>query len=156
MFKRLAKSGLVNFWPLQPQRIAPGLGEVSLSNPAHSNDNLSGLRRPAATSRRRHPTPALACHWFDRDGRLEYRWQVDGDAPIAGVDEHQRRTTGAVPPAGRLLRRQPLAARGFHMAVFLPFYQERDGSRGAAHGWLRSAGASTQEVEQEFHRERVD
>ena len=87
MFKRLAKSGLVKFWPVQPQRIAPRLREASLSNAAYSNDNLPGLRRPAATGRRRAPTPALACHWFDRGGRLECRWQADGDAPVADAGE---------------------------------------------------------------------
>jgi hypothetical protein len=87
MFKRLAKSGLVNFWPVRSQRIAPALREVRLS---YSNDNLPGLRRPAAAGRRRHPTPALACHWFDRGGRLECRWQADGDAPIADAGERER------------------------------------------------------------------
>src|ERR1700730_16121451 len=98
MFKRLAKSGLVKFWPVQPQRIAPRLRGASLSNAAYSNDNLPGLRRPAATGRRRAPPPALACHWFDRGGRLECRWQVEtnDDAPIADADEHEHRTTGRV------------------------------------------------------------
>jgi hypothetical protein len=54
----------------------------------HSNDNLPGLRRPKGP--RRIPTPALACHWIDRNGRLECRWQAvpGGDAPIGDFDEH--------------------------------------------------------------------
>jgi hypothetical protein len=80
MFTRLAKFRLV-----QPRRIAPGPREVI----THSNDNLPGFRRPAATGRRRSPTPALACHWFDRNGRLECRWQAETDgAPIGEADGH--------------------------------------------------------------------
>jgi hypothetical protein len=32
----------------------------------------------------------LACHWIERNGRLECRWQVEasGDAPIGDSDEH--------------------------------------------------------------------
>ncbi|SHK48046.1 hypothetical protein SAMN05444159_3361 [Bradyrhizobium lablabi] len=88
MFKTLAKSGLKGFWPVQPRRIAPVPHEVGLSNATHSNDNLPGLRRPKG--RRRIPSPALACHWIDRNGRLECRWQVvhGGDAPIGDFDEH--------------------------------------------------------------------
>jgi hypothetical protein len=41
----------------------------------HSNDNLPGLRRPKG--RRPIPTPVLACHWIDRNGGLECRWQLD-------------------------------------------------------------------------------
>lgn len=72
MFTRLAEFRLA-----QSRRIAPGLREAL----THCNDNLPGLRRPA---RRRSPTPTLA-RWFDRDGRLECRWQVEtsGDASIA-------------------------------------------------------------------------
>jgi len=70
MFTRLAEFRLV-----QSRRIAPRLREAV----AHSNDNLPGLRRPAAPGRRRSPTPALACHWFVRSGRLECRWQVETD-----------------------------------------------------------------------------
>jgi hypothetical protein len=59
----------------------------------HSNDNLPGLRRPAAAGKRRSPTPALACHWFDRNGRLECRWQVETkeDGPAAALDRRQHR-----------------------------------------------------------------
>jgi hypothetical protein len=74
MFKTLAKSGLLDFRfaGLRP-RVA------AFSSHSHSNDNLPGLRRPKG--RRRIPTPALACHWIVRDGRLECRWQADGDLP---------------------------------------------------------------------------
>jgi hypothetical protein len=82
MFTRLAK-----FWLAQSRRTAPGPREAF----THSNDNLPGLRRPAAAGRHRFPSPALACHWFDRNGRLECRWQVEtyDDAPIADVGEHR-------------------------------------------------------------------
>jgi hypothetical protein len=78
----------------------------------HSNDNLPGFRRPAATGRRRAPTPVLACHWLNRNGRLECRWQAEtnGDTPIGGIDNHEPRTTGRV--AG-LLSMQP---RGLALA----------------------------------------
>jgi len=85
MFTRLAKFRLV-----QPWRIAPGPCEAMFSKDMvsrnmHSNDNLPGFRRPAATGKRRSPSPALACHWFDRNGRLECRWlaEPNDDAPIA-------------------------------------------------------------------------
>jgi hypothetical protein len=59
----------------------------------HSNDNLPGFRRPAEAGKRRSPTPALACHWFNRDGRLECHWQAEtSDAPTGTSDEH--RATG--------------------------------------------------------------
>jgi hypothetical protein len=62
----------------------------------HSNDNLPGFRRPAVTGRRRSPTPALACHWFDRNGQLECRWlaETNGDTPIGDIDNQD--TTGRV------------------------------------------------------------
>jgi hypothetical protein len=98
MFTRLAEFRLV-----QSRRTAPGPREAF----THSNDNLPGLRRPAAAGRRRSPTPALACHWFDRSGRLECCWQVEtnDDAPIADVDEHEHSTTGRVSPATRRCNR---------------------------------------------------
>jgi|ERR1700722_5837674 len=107
MFKRLAKSRLADFTFagfLQPLRMAQrGAG---FSTASHSNDNLPGLRRPRG--QRRIPTPALACHWFDRNGRLECRWQAepDGDAPITG--EHgtiDRASSGlsSMQPRGRSL-----------------------------------------------------
>ena len=118
MFKRLAISRFSDFRfadfrfvnyrfgglrPLQPRRVAlrgAGFFIDPHSNDTHSNDNLPGLRRPKG--RRRIPTPALACHWFDRNGRLECRWQAEpnGDAPIGDFDEHGHRTTGCTSPAG--------------------------------------------------------
>jgi hypothetical protein len=103
MFKRLAKSGLAGFRLVQSRRTAPGPGEAVM----HSNDNLPGLRRPKG--RRRIPTPALACHWIDRNGRLECRWQAvpGGDAPIGDFDEHGMtgRASGlpSMQPRGRSL-----------------------------------------------------
>jgi hypothetical protein len=101
MFKRLAKSGLVafgladfrvrGFRSRQPQRPAlrgAGLLDDTLSSNTHSNDNLPGFRHPKG--QHRIPTPALVCHWFDRNGCLECRWQAEstGDAPIGDFDEH--------------------------------------------------------------------
>ena len=95
MFKRLAKSRLADlkrggFRPLPPRRVA--LRGAGFFNDTHSNDNLPGFRRPKG--QRRIPTPALVCHWFNRDGRLECRWQAEpnGDAPISDFAEHA--TTG--------------------------------------------------------------
>jgi hypothetical protein len=78
----------------------------------HSNDNLSGFRRPAAMGKRRAPTPALACHWLNRNGRLECRWQAEtnGDTPRGGIDYPEHRTTGHV---SGLLSMQP---RGLALA----------------------------------------
>jgi hypothetical protein len=75
-----------------------------------SNDNLPGFRRPAATGRRRSPTPSLACHWFDRNGQLECRWlaETNGDTPIGDIDNED--TTGRV---SRLWSMQP---RGLALA----------------------------------------
>jgi hypothetical protein len=98
MFTKLAEFRLV-----QSRRPAPGLGQAI----THSNDNLPGLRRPKG--RRRIPTPALACHWIDRNGRLECRWQAepDGDAPLGDFDEHgaMGRASGlsSMRPRGRSL-----------------------------------------------------
>jgi hypothetical protein len=83
MFARLAK-----FRRLGLRYVVPAPRDVM-----HSNDNLPGFRRPAATGRRRSPTPALACHWFDRNGRLECRWQADSS------DE-----TSVEEPGGRHIR----------------------------------------------------
>jgi hypothetical protein len=111
MFKRLAKSGLVKFWPVQPQRIAQGLHRAELSNRSYSNDNLPGFRQPAAAGKRRSPTPALACHWFNRNGRLECRWQVADEAPAGGFDERRHSARGR--PTGRpRLRSRNLALAG--------------------------------------------
>jgi hypothetical protein len=90
MFTRLAESTLVKFSLVQSRRRAPGPGEAIM----HSNDNLPGLRR--SKGRRRIPTPGLACHWIDRNGRLECCWQVEtgDDVPTADVDGHPRRMGG--------------------------------------------------------------
>ena len=103
MFTRLAASTLVKFSLVQSRRAAPGPGEAVM----HSNDNLPGLRRPKG--RRRIPTPALACHWIDRNGRLECRWQAepDGEAPLGDFDAHSKtgRASGlsSMQPRGRSL-----------------------------------------------------
>ena len=88
MVKALAKFGLAKFLPFQLQRIAPGLHEVRLSKATHANDNLPGFRRPK--DQRRIPSPALVCHWFNCNGRLECRWQAEpgGDAPLGDFDTH--------------------------------------------------------------------
>jgi hypothetical protein len=71
----------------------------------HHNDNLRAFRRAAEAGKRRLPTAALACHWFNRNGRLECRWQADtNDAPIVNSDEgHTRGCRGgsSMPPRGR-------------------------------------------------------
>ena len=91
MFKRLARSRFADlkrggFRPLQPRRVA--LRGAGIFNETHSNDNLPGFRRPKG--QHRIPPPALACHWFNHDGRLECCWQAEpsGDAPIGDFDEH--------------------------------------------------------------------
>jgi hypothetical protein len=96
MFKRLAKFRL-----LEPRGIAPGLREAM---PA--NDNLLGFRRPGGE--RRIPSPALACHWFNRNGRLECRWlaETGGDAPLGAVDKHEQ------PVAGRASGQPSMQPRG--------------------------------------------
>jgi hypothetical protein len=108
MFNRLAKSGLADFTFgrfRQPPRIAQRGPGFSIE--FHSKDNLPGLRRPKG--QRRIPTPALACHWFDRNGRLECRWQSepDGDAPIGDSGGHETigRASGpsSMQPRGRSL-----------------------------------------------------
>src|ERR1700680_3273485 len=94
MFTRLAKFRLV-----QPWRTAPGPREAVFSKDMfsasvfprdmHSNDNLPGFRRPAAAGKRRSPSPALACHWIDRDGRLECCWHFE-TTPRGGFDAPQQ------------------------------------------------------------------
>ena len=113
MFKRLAKSRLADlkrggFRPLQPRRVA-SRGAGFFSEP-HSNDNLPGFRHPKG--QRRIPTPALVCHWFNRNGRLECRWQAEagGDAPISDFDEH-----GAIGRTSGLSSTQP-RVRGLALA----------------------------------------
>ena len=85
MFTKLAKPKLTRLWPVQSPRVALGLPTVALSDAAHSNDNLPGFHRAVATGKRRSPSPALTCRWSDRNGRLECRWQIEIDAPIADV-----------------------------------------------------------------------
>lgn len=110
MFKRHAKSSLTDFRlvgfrlrgfrSLEPLRVAlRGAGFVDTP----SNDNLSGLRHPKG--RRRIPSPALACHWINRHGRLECRWQVEpsGDLPIGDFDEHGAFGQPPMQPRGRRL-----------------------------------------------------
>jgi hypothetical protein len=99
MFKRLAEFRLV-----QSGRTAPGPREAII----HPNDNLPGFRRPAATGQRRPPSPSLACHWFDRKGRLECHWQVEMDAvPIDDFDELEREHCTTVGVSGRPSIRLP-------------------------------------------------
>ena len=98
MFTKLAEFRLA-----QSRRPTRGPGQAI----THSNDNLPGLRRPKG--RRRIPTPALACHWIDRNGRLECRWQAEpnGDTPIGDFDEHGAMgrvfRLSSVQPSGRSL-----------------------------------------------------
>jgi hypothetical protein len=101
MFTRLAEFRLA-----QSRRIAPVRQAVM-----HGNDNLPGFRRPAAVGKRRPPSPALACHWFVRNGTLQCRWQADGDAPIGDCDEHQPRATGHAPGPS------PMQPRGRELAL---------------------------------------
>jgi hypothetical protein len=70
---------------------------------SYANDNLPGVRRPKG--RRRIPSPALACHWINRNGRLECRWQVEpnGDVPIGDFDEHGAFGQPPTQPRGRRL-----------------------------------------------------
>jgi hypothetical protein len=91
MFQRLAK-----FRFLKHRRMAPGPREAM-----HSNDNLLGFRRPGGE--RRIPSPALACHWFDRNGRLECRWLAgtNTDAPPGDVDQHPAPGQPRSPPRSR-------------------------------------------------------
>jgi len=107
MFKRLAKSRLADlkrggFRPPQ-RRVAPRA--AGFFDDAHSNDNLPGLRRPKG--QRRIPTPALVCHWFNRNGRLECRRQAEsnGDVPLSDFAEHRTtdRASGqsSMQPRGR-------------------------------------------------------
>jgi hypothetical protein len=81
MFTKLAKSGPVKFWPVRPQRLAPGPHKAGPFNATHCNDNLPGFRRPRG--QRRIPSPPLVCHWINRNGRLECRWRAEPAAPSA-------------------------------------------------------------------------
>ena len=114
MFATLAKSGFARFWPVQPRR--PRLHQTGLAT--HCNDNLPGFRRPAVSDQRRSPMPALACHWIDRGGRLECRWQAEpnGDALGGGLapGDALDRVTG--PTRGRAV---------IHKSFVEASYQER-------------------------------
>jgi hypothetical protein len=100
MFAKLAKFRRAGLRHRMPVR-----GDIM-----HCNDNLPGFRRPVATGRRRSPTPALACHWLIRNGRLECRWQAaaNGDAPIGDIDSQN--TTG------RAFGLLPMQPRGLALA----------------------------------------
>lgn len=97
MFARLAEFRLV-----RSRRIAPGpRGAVT-----PCNDNLPGFRRAAEAGKRRSPTPVLACHWFNRNDRLECHWLAEtGDAPSGAFDEHRptgrSRGPSSMSPSGR-------------------------------------------------------
>lgn len=106
MFTRLAKTGLAKLWPVQPRHIVPRLHDVRLSNRAYSNDNLPGLRHPKG--RRRIPSPALTCHWLDRNGRLECCWHP--------VDTPGGRDENPYSPSGRACERSRLRARDLALA----------------------------------------
>ena len=101
MFKRLAKSRLAKsrladfkrggFRPLRPRRVA--LRGAGFFNATHSNDNLPGFRRPKGP--RRIPSPALACHWIERGGRLECYWHpAAGGTPTGGHKDRQHSAPG--------------------------------------------------------------
>lgn len=89
MFEKLAR-----FRHVQPQRMA-----LPLHATAHSNDNLSGFRRPQGS--RRIPPPALACHWSLIDGMLTCHWRVESLGGTTADEPDQ--------PVGRV-RPQSLAA----------------------------------------------
>src|SRR6202048_3187486 len=108
MFTRLAKFRLVQPWRIAPEPREAMFSKDMFSKVMHSNDNLPGFRRPAATGKRRSPSPALACHWFDRNGRLECRWlaEINEYAPLGDVDEQE------YPPAGRAPGQPSMHPRG--------------------------------------------
>ena len=143
----LAKSGFAKFWPVQPRHVAPA--PYPPGRPTYCNDNLPGLRCPK--DRRRTLAPALACHWFNRGGRLECRWQAepDGDAPSSGLGE-----SGTTGRASGLPQ-----ARAGHRVSQNRLRTVLSGAR-----WLKRCRAwlaprrrrKRQSPEQEFRRERVD
>jgi hypothetical protein len=47
-------------------------------------------------------------------------------------------------------------SEGFHIRVFELSYQERDCWSGSEHCWLSGAGDRLQQIEQDFHSERID
>ena len=104
MFTGLAKFRFVQSWRIAPGPCEAMFSKGMFSRDMHSNDNLLGFSRPGAE--RRIPSPALACHWFNRNGRLECRWQAEtiDDAPLGGVDEHELRNgQPSMQPRGRAL-----------------------------------------------------
>ena len=104
MFTTLAKSGLARLRLIQLRRIAPGSHQVVFSHHQHLNDNLPGFRRLAAAGKRRSPSPALACHWIDRDGRLECCWHFE-TTPRGGFDAPQQSAPDSA--CGRSTLRSP-------------------------------------------------
>jgi hypothetical protein len=106
MFTKLAGFRLADFRLARSRRPTPR----SRAALTHCNDNSGSVRRPPAAGRRRSVTPALACHWFDRDGRLECHWEIEsgGDAPAADLGPRGR--AGSVSTAGRR-RTAPLGRR---------------------------------------------
>src|SRR6202011_2694865 len=95
MFTRLAKFRLVQPWRIAPEPREAMFSKDMFSKVMHSNDNLPGFRRPAATGKRRSPSPALACPSFDRNALLECRWltETNDHCAIGDVDEHKHRAT---------------------------------------------------------------
>jgi hypothetical protein len=84
------------------------------------------------------------------------RWLVIGSITMAGWNAAGR-------PNPAAMRRSPMSANThaarrprFHMTVFEPSYQKRDGCNAVEHGWLWAAGESTQRIEQDLCRERID
>lgn len=115
----LAKSRLVGFRFMQPRRIAPRLCELVfhediLSKNSHSNDNLPGFRHPAAKGKRGSPPPALACHWFTHNGRLECCWVIENssDVQIDDVDEYACAQSGVISRLPKQPQRLGLAPAG--------------------------------------------
>src|SRR5712664_1416109 len=103
MFTRLAEFRL-----LKPRRMAPHWRE-----PAHSNDNTPGRRRPAGL--RRSPRPVLACDWvFIDESRLECRWRVESFDETSVEEPDGRHMTSKRSPPGRVSSWNP---ERFHCAV---------------------------------------
>lgn len=119
MFTRLAKSRLAGFRFIQPRQIMPRLSELVFykdtpSNNSHSNDDLPDFRHPVAKGKRGSPSPALACHWSNRNGRLECCWTTvsSGDVQIDDVDEHEYAQGGVLRLSSKRSRRFILAPAG--------------------------------------------
>src|SRR5258708_34049374 len=106
---RLARSGLAKLWPVQPRHIAARLHEIRLFHRPYSNDNLPGLRHPKG--QRRVPSPALTCHWLDRNGRLECCWHPV-DTLGGGRDENPYSPSGLSAGERHLARHDRPASAG--------------------------------------------